>query len=83
MLKRRRPRYTTFEVWHANWPAWQLFQGLSTQWRVAPMGGLLGLDYTAVHAVLQIKQLPSRLFDDLRHIEQGALAAIRENTDNP
>ena len=45
------------------------------------MGGLLGIDYTAAHAVMQIKQLPSRLFDDLRHIEQGALAAIRENTD--
>ena len=46
------------------------------------MGGLLGLDYTAVAAVMEIQQLPSRLFDDLRHIEMGALAEIRSKGDN-
>lgn len=43
------------------------------------MGGLLGLDYTSAHAVMQIQQLPSRLFQDLRQIELGALAEIRES----
>lgn len=45
------------------------------------MGGLLGLDYTAVHAVIQMTRSSIDVFRDVRHIEAGALAEIRESQD--
>lgn len=34
--------------------AWNLYATISTQWRTAPMGGFVGLDYMAVFAVLDL-----------------------------
>ena len=58
----------------------ELFRQLSTQWRMAVgMGGAvyLGLDYSAVWALMQLLDLPKRadLFADLQVME---LAALRE-----
>lgn len=66
-------------VWHENWPAVELFLSCSTQWRLAPMGGLLGLDYTALASVMWMRRERDRraLLDDVRLIERGALAASR------
>ena len=67
-----------FEVWPENWPVIELWCRVQTQWRVAPMGGLLGLDYQAVDMVLRLTgaEQPLELFDDLREMERAALEAM-------
>jgi len=37
-----------------NYEAWELWNAVTTQWRVGSMGILLGLDYTAMFAVADI-----------------------------
>lgn len=39
-------------VWPDYWEACEVFVMSSTQWRLSATGTLLGLDYTAVHAVM-------------------------------
>jgi len=72
-----RPDYL---VWNENWPALETFAALATQWRTLPMGGVSGLDYAAVWAVLQMRATaePGAMFDDLRLLERGALAGFRK-----
>jgi hypothetical protein len=56
----------------------RLFAALGTQWRVGPGGGVLGLDYGAMRDVagwLEVMPTP-RIFDDLRRLEAGVLAAM-------
>lgn len=67
-------------VWAENWPALEAFAACSTQWRILPMGGNQGIDYPSLQAVLWARDIPrrdrSRIFDDVRLIERGALAAM-------
>lgn len=74
-----RSRRADFVVWAECWESVELFGACATQWRVLPMGGLLGLDYSAVRAVLQMRGVldQAAAFDDVRLLEQGALAAMR------
>lgn len=69
-------------VWHECWPALEAFSACATQWRYFPMGGVQGLDYGSVHAVIQMRGVldAGELFDDVRLIEMGALAAMRGKT---
>lgn len=72
------PEHQGFEVMPDNWPAWLLFVRCATQWRVAPMGGYIGLDYAAVDLVAKLGGVRRQrerfeLLDDLRMIEAGAL----------
>lgn len=72
------------EVWADAWPAFRLFEALSTQWRLG-QGGPSGLDYTAVPitaAMLSIKRrdLPG-IFPDLRIMEHEALAVMAETAE--
>jgi hypothetical protein len=69
------------EIWPENWPAFDLFGQLSTQWRVG-MSGPTGLAYEAVYPLLD-RIAASRaewdeLFADLRFMEAEALKAMRE-----
>ena len=50
------------------------------QWRVAPMGGFLGLDYPGVEAVLRMRRVKvdADLMDDLAVIEDAALEIFNE-----
>lgn len=67
-----------FEVWPENWPVFNLFFDVQTQWRVA-MGGPIGLDYPAVFATMDRLYRDTGeaerddLFRDLRVIERAAL----------
>jgi hypothetical protein len=66
-----------FEVYPCNWQAVQVFLAMETQWRVAPMGGAVGLVYEALPVVFDLldvrrKHRPA-LFKKLREIEAGAL----------
>jgi hypothetical protein len=74
------------EVWPCVAPAVQLLVALGTQWRMAPMGGAVGLDYGAVRPTLQLLGVPraqwGELFKDLQVMEAAAVKAMRGDTDN-
>jgi len=57
------------------WEAWELYQFCGTQWRVAPMGGRVGLDYAAVVAVAQFRGCKPDVMEQVRYLEMGALIA--------
>jgi len=69
-------------VWPENWHALELFLGLSTQWNRDAGGGLTGINYPSITAMFDAYRIParhrSRLFDDIRCIEIGALQAHLE-----
>jgi hypothetical protein len=57
---------------------------MATQWRPS-FGGVIGLDYAALPAVLDLLEVPKKkraaVFDDLRVMEDAALETIRESID--
>jgi hypothetical protein len=61
-----------------------VFVALSTQWRMAPMGGVVGLDYSAIAPVLELSGIPREqwtdVFADLRVMEQAALQSMRDRS---
>jgi hypothetical protein len=62
-----------------NRPAWNLWSYCHTQWRITS-GGLVGLDYTAVHEVagtLDIEMIPATL-SKIRALEAWTLRHERE-----
>jgi len=65
-----------FELWPENETAFRLWCSLRTQWRVGP-AGLIGLDYTAIPAVMELQGIApeqrSTLFAALRLCEAVAL----------
>lgn len=68
------------EVWPDNVAAVNLLIRMGTQWRVG-MAGLIGLDYSALPAVLRLSGAPrsdwTGLFDDLQVLEGAALEQVR------
>jgi hypothetical protein len=67
-----------FEVWGENWQALEIFLKVQTQWRVG-MGGLIGLDYSAVAWVLKLVASEDQhlnLLDDLQIMERAVLSHI-------
>lgn len=69
------------EIWPENWPAFDLFCTLGTQWRTG-MSGPTGLDYTATLACIAALHgdlTPADradLFRDLRAMEAAALSEL-------
>jgi len=72
-----------FEVFEENWPAVEVFLRLATQWRLGAMGGVFGLDYTAVEAVLRMLRTdnPREIFDSIQVMEYAALPVLNEKKD--
>lgn len=72
------------EIWPENWPPIQLFNRISTQWRVGAAGPV-GLDYNVVFHELDRAGIAGDDYDDMmaaiRVIESTALEAIHENSD--
>lgn len=70
------------EVWPENWPTWQLFMRVGTQWAVG-MGGPTGLRYEALYPLLDRAATDaaewSALLDDVQAMEHAALKAMHEN----
>lgn len=69
------------EVLAENWPAFRLFNAMSTQWRTGACGAT-GLDYTAISNVAELigikkKQL-REIFPDLQVMEAEALLVMSE-----
>lgn len=73
------------EVWPCNWPAFQLFSRMRTQWRAGP-GGAIGLDYNCLRDVadflgIKKKQL-AEIFPDLQVLEGEALRVMAEEREH-
>lgn len=75
-------RPAEFGLWPCNQRAFALFMDLKTQWRHGPFGGIAGLEYTALPAVMDLRGIKRRqrsaLFDALRAMEQAALAVFHK-----
>lgn len=71
------------EVWDINWPAFEVFNSLSSQWRIAGMGNATGLDYNAIPVTAGLlgykKKDVKNMFPDLRVMENEALITMGEN----
>lgn len=75
-----------FLVWRENAESLLLFLDLDTQWRLGSVHGCsvkVGLDYTAVEAVMRIRRTKKRreVFDDLMVMERAALKAMSGEDD--
>lgn len=59
-----------------------LFLAVGTQWLIAPMGGLIGINYVALESAMNMagikKQKRASMFDDVRSMESVALQVFRE-----
>lgn len=69
-----------FEVWGENWPAFELFTAMNTQWRVG-MSGATGLDYSVLPVLFETLGIKDRAqaFRDMQVMENEALKTMREN----
>lgn len=69
------------EIWPENWPAWQFFMSVRTQWNEG-LNGRTGLRYEAIYPLLD-RLFPDpadwqTMFDDLQTLEIAALNAMHE-----
>lgn len=69
------------EIWPDTATAIQVFAQLLTQWNVGGMGAVIGLRYEAIHAVMEVMDVPRadrrELLGDLRVMEAAALKEFR------
>jgi hypothetical protein len=67
-----------FEVLPENWEAVTFFRRCQTQWRMAGMGGMVGLDYGAVAWLLRLYEVGNEraLLEDLQVMEAAVLEAM-------
>lgn len=70
-----------FWLWPDNKPTFDVWQRLQTQWQVGPAGPV-GLHYPGVEVVMARcgyrNKRADRLFNELQHMENAALAAWQE-----
>lgn len=68
------------DVWPENWPAFELFNALQTQWRIG-LRGPIGLDYNVLYHKMDRMQLDPDEYDqlesDVRVMEMESLATMR------
>ena len=74
------------EVWDINWPSFNVFNSLSSQWRISGMGDATGLDYNVIPVVAKMlgykgKELPL-IFSDIKVMENEALITMGENRED-
>lgn len=59
----------------------EVFAALGTQWRLAPMGGVIGLDYAALMPTLRLLGVARanwrEVFADVQVMERAAVQAMR------
>lgn len=65
--------------------AWSLFDELRGQWRMAPMGGAIALDYTTLFLRMDRMRLTDEawreLYVDIQVMEAAALEQMRTNNE--
>lgn len=71
----------TVEVWPDSLLPMQVFQAMSTQWRMG-FNGPVGLDYNVLPKMIKRLGVPKKerkqVFDDVMVMERAALAVMRE-----
>ncbi|MDD9875788.1 MAG: DUF1799 domain-containing protein [Gammaproteobacteria bacterium] len=68
-----------YDVWPENKPTVELFLACATQWRIASMGGVIGLDYQAVSVVAKARGIAlAEVFDSLVIMEGEAARRLNE-----
>lgn len=67
-----------FGLWPENNHSLKCFLLVRRQWRIGPLGGVLGLDYLGVKAVLSMRKIKidTELLDDLEVMEGGAMVVL-------
>lgn len=58
-----------------NWPAYEVFETCTTQWRIAPSGQYQGIDYPAMESAMRLMNIrkPHKLFHEIQDFELGAV----------
>lgn len=73
------------EIWPDNWPAFTVFEAMSTQWRTGACGAT-GMDYTSIRDVAGFLGLTrvqtTDIFPDLRIMEAEALRVMADQRGN-
>jgi hypothetical protein len=71
------------EIWPDNLTTVNVFIASLTQWRIAPSGDRIGLDYTVLPTVLELTGVPKgdwqEVFSGIRLMEDGAMQQMRLN----
>jgi len=79
---RQRAEPASHAVLPEHWAALELYLACTTQWRQAPLGGVIGLDYQALAAVMDMHQVPmperKERLAEVQWIERGALEALKK-----
>lgn len=67
------------DIWPENWPAFELFNAMSTQWRIG-MSGATGMDYSALPVLFDTLGIADRAaaFSGMQIMEREALRIMRE-----
>jgi hypothetical protein len=69
-------------IWPEHVQAVEVFAALLTQWRMGPMGGVVGLDYSAIPPTLDLLEVAREdrreLFEMLRVMENEAVKVLNE-----
>ena len=72
-------------VWDINWPSFEVFNDLSSQWRIGGMGDATGLDYNVIPMVAKMHGYKGKrlkeIFSDIKVMENEALITMGENRD--
>lgn len=72
--------YDPVEVWPECWRAWCLFCELAGQWRIAPSGQVIALDYAVLYTRMDRLRLDDEtweeVYEDIAAIEGAAIKAI-------
>jgi hypothetical protein len=67
-------------IWPEHVQAVEVFAALLTQWRMGPMGGVVGLDYSAIPPTLELMGVAPdnrrELFEQIRVMENEAVKVI-------
>lgn len=67
-------------VWPEHETAVGVFASVLTQWRIAPMGGVIGLDYGVLPPVLELLAVPreqwTEVFEAVRVMENEAIKVM-------
>lgn len=73
----------TVYVWPENELPLEVFDALSTQWRIG-FNGATGLDYSAIPLVMEELRVPKKkrkqVFSDIRIMESAALLEMRKDS---
>lgn len=72
-------------MWPENWPAFQLFVKLQTQW-LTGVNGRTGLNYSSLFPLIDRLKLSDseyeNLFDDIRVLELAALEEMNQTSED-